>query len=176
MSEDYCRCGRLLEVKGAVRVCSSCKEPQDNCKCPTDRWWEKAARKRGERPPDAISRRRGAERSRGARAAVVALGIVCFVASVLVTPTLLQWGMQSYYEDCQKPYCEGTYCETGESVGKPSCEGPYSLVVLAVPVLGVVGLYFALRWAFEGGGSKRRHQPHDDEWPLPPRERHREDY
>jgi hypothetical protein len=127
MSEDYCRCNRPLELKGAVRVCSACKEPQDNCQCSIDRWWERGARRRGGKSPDAISRWKGTS-SRGARGAVVALGIVCFIASVLVTPTLLQWSMQSYYEECQKPYCEydpyiGTYCESGESVGKPSCEG-----------------------------------------------------
>jgi hypothetical protein len=40
MSEDYCRCNRPLELKGQIRVCSSCNEPQDRCQCLIDRWWE----------------------------------------------------------------------------------------------------------------------------------------
>jgi uncharacterized integral membrane protein len=57
MGEDYCRCNRPLELKGAVRVCSGCKLPPDRCQCPVDRWWERGARKRGAPSPVAISRR-----------------------------------------------------------------------------------------------------------------------
>lgn len=86
------------------------------------------------------------------RLPVVIVLVALFAVAVVFSPQILAWSSHSYYEDCLRPYCEDTYCETGVDVEKPSYwAGSSGGFVIPLLIYGglIVGIGAAISWMRE---------------------------